>query len=300
MFLSGLAAHLLAHADRYDLIHVHGAIYTLRLLRVIKPVLRFKLVYKATMCRMDDAASVARWGGPAVVDAVDCWACIASPIAEAARRVGVDEDRIAEISNGVDVERFKAPAPEQRRIARAALGVTDERRIVVSVGAVIERKRQGLLIEALGRMQGPRPLLLLVGPLEYDDAYVASIRDRTQTLGLEDDVRFLGARDDIPSLLGAADAFAFASHHEGSPNAVLEALATGLPVVSTVFESAADVVCLAPDRVNIVPEDSDTLAGALASTPSPGRVPAGMQALSLESVASRYVQLYDDVLRDRV
>jgi glycosyltransferase involved in cell wall biosynthesis len=298
MFVFGLAAHLLAHPRRYDIVHVHGAMYVLRLLRILKPALGLRLVYKATMCGMDDARRVAAVGGPAVVDAIDRWACIASPIAEATRSVGVPDRRIAEISNAVDVDRFRPLAPDERRAVRASLGVASGQRLVVTVGAVIARKRQRLLVAALARMPEPRPVLLIAGPLDYDEPYVASLRDDVRALGLQDTVRLLGARDDVPRLLGAGDAFAFASHHEGSPNAVLEALAAGLPVVSTVFESVVDVARLAPDRVTVVAEEPDTIARALATTPAPGELPDTVRALSLDAIAARYARLYDDLMAD--
>jgi glycosyltransferase involved in cell wall biosynthesis len=298
MFLGGLAAHLLAHPRRYDVVHVHGAIYVLRLLRALKPLLGFRVIYKATMCGMDDARSVARWGGHKVVDSVDRWACIATPIADATRSVGVPDSRIAPISNAVDITRFRPLPPDERRAMRESLGVADGRRLIVTVGAVIARKRQRLLVQALGRMPEPRPLLIVAGPLHYDEAYVAALRSDVETLGLQDAVRILGPRDDIPGLLAAGDTFAFASHHEGSPNAVLEALAVGLPVVSTTFESIVDVERLAPERVAVVAEDPDAVALALADAPSPGTVPPGMTDLSLETIALRYQRVYLELLAD--
>lgn len=298
MFLIGLAAHLLAHPRRYDVVHVHGAMYVLRLMRILKTALRLRLVYKATMCGMDDARRVAAMGGRAVVDAVDRWVCIASPITDAARSVGVPDRRIAEIYNAVDVVRFRPLPPDERRAMRACLGVANGRCLIVTVGAVIARKRHRLLVAALATMPEPRPVLLIAGPLNYDESYVASLRDDIRALGLEDTVRLLGARDDVPRLLGAGDAFAFASLHEGSPNAVLEALAAGLPVVSTVFESVVDVARLAPARVAIVAEEPATVARALAATPAPGEVPDTMRDLSLERTAARYAGLYHDLMAE--
>jgi glycosyltransferase involved in cell wall biosynthesis len=299
MFLAGLAAHLVAHPRRYDVVHVHGAMYVLRLMRVVKPALGFQVVYKATMCGMDDARSVARWGGPAVVDR-------GGPLGvhRVADRGGGPQGRRRRVPDHRDLQRrrrrgFRPLAPEERRAVRASLGIADGRRVVVTVGAVVARKRQRLLVEALARMPEPRPLLLIVGPLDYDEPYAASVREAIESLGIEDAVRVLGPREDVPSLLGAGDAFAFAAPHEGSPNAVLEALAAGLPVVSTVFESVADVELLAGDRVAVVPEDPGAVARALAVTPEPGEVPAGMRGLSLEATAARYARLYDDLLAER-
>jgi glycosyltransferase involved in cell wall biosynthesis len=141
-------------------------------------------------------------------------------------------------------------------------------------------------------------VLLIAGPLDYDPPYVASLRADIRTMGLESAVRLLGARDDVPHLLGAGDGFAFASQHEGSPNAVLEALAAGLPVVSTVFESVVDVERLAPGRITVVAEDPDAVARALAAMPAPGTVPAAIRRLSLEAIAAAYARLYYDVVAE--
>lgn len=296
VFLAGLALQL--SRRRHDVVHVHGAVFVLRLLRILKPALGFRVVYKATTAGLDDAARVAELRGPPTVDAVDAWACIAEPLADAAEAVGVPCERIARIPNAVELQRF-APDARARARVRRRLGLEDV--TWVTIGRVGRRKAQALLVEAWALLPPPRPTLLIVGPvgdgaLGGNAEYARRLRGRIEELQLGGSVRLLGERDDVADLLSAADGFVFASQREGLPTAVLEALASGLPVVSTVFEAAADVRTLGGGRVAFVPAEPAAIAAAVRDAPLERSRPEGLAAVDVDSIAARYEALYTRLL----
>lgn len=298
-FLTGLALHL--SRRRYDVVHVHGALFVLRLLRVLKPALGFRVVYKATMAGLDDAERVAEFRGEPTVDSVDAWACIGEPLAAAAEAVGVPPDRIARIPNAVELERF-APDGEVRARIRRELGL--ERVTWITIGAVGPRKATALLVEAWKLLPEPRPTLLIVGPEGEganggDREYALRMRERIEELQLGGSVRLLGERDDVAELLECSDGFVFASQHEGLPNAVLEALASGLPVVSTTFEAADDIRTLAERRVTFVPAEPAAIADAVRDAPAERSRPKRLAALDVGATAARYEALYAELLDGR-
>ena len=129
---------------------------------------------------------------------------------------------IVMIPNGVDTERF---APIE-----AASGQGPVR--LLFVGRVVRQKGLDVLLDALALLPQTACFELTIagdGPLR------AEMVDRAARLGLAGQVRFAGwvGREDMPDLLGHADAFVFPSRDEGMPNAVLEAMAAGLPVAAT-------------------------------------------------------------------
>lgn len=135
-------------------------------------------------------------------------------------RLGGRADKVQFLPNPVDVARFRPPTAEQRRSARAALG-WDERPRVLSVGRLLPHKGIDVLLDA----QDPAFALVFCGP--GDDAVRAHVRSRgAECLAPR-------PRDELLTLYHAADVFALPSHNEGFPVVVQEALACGLPVVTS-------------------------------------------------------------------
>lgn len=130
---------------------------------------------------------------------------------------------------------------------------------VLYVGWLIEAKGIRELLQAMLRVQGAR--LTLVGPTEPD--FAATLAGEIEALG--DRVRVLGARPraELAPLYAAADVFAFPTWREGFPNVVLEALAAGLPLVTTPVGAIPDVVRDGEEGLIVPPRDPERLAAAL-------------------------------------
>jgi glycosyltransferase involved in cell wall biosynthesis len=153
------------------------------------------------------------------------------------------QTRVEVIPNGVDMNRFRPPIDEAERVdARRRLGISRDASVLLFIGPVAPRKRIDLLLEAWCRLAPTRSDLHLViaGPrLDMTRPHWADFHRRLETLidrsGARERVHFLGLIEDVEDTLRAADLFVFTSSREGMPNVVAEAMASGVPVVTTPF-----------------------------------------------------------------
>ena len=174
----------------------------------------------------------------------------------------VEPERIRVIRTGIDLERL-ARAPS-RRAARERLNLPPDARVVGTVGVIRPVKRIEDLIRAAGRLAPERPHLhlVIVGPcVRVDPAQLIALADAQ---GLGGRFHLPGMIDDPASVLPAFDIFANCSEFEGSSNAIIEAMATRLPVVGTRVGGTPELV---EDRVGgrlVEPGRPAALAHALA------------------------------------
>ena len=146
--------------------------------------------------------------------------------------------RIRTIENGVDLAAFRPPTPEERMEARARFGLSMDDQVVAFAGSGFERKGAFALVRAFGagRLRGKKALI--AGRDKRSGRLGALIRK----LGLEDRVTMLGAVADVARLLHAGDVFVLPTLYDPMPNAALEAIACGLPVVTTPDAGIGDAV----------------------------------------------------------
>ncbi len=146
---------------------------------------------------------------------------------------GIKPSKIRVIHNGVDTKKFQ-PALDKRKV-KAELGFSPDDPAVVSVGRLYARKGLFTLIESIPAVTGkfPRAKFIVSGKGQSDE--MAKLIAHAESLGVRDKLVFTGYFPDakLPKLYQAADVFAFSTFYEHHPFAVLEALATGLPVVTT-------------------------------------------------------------------
>ena len=152
---------------------------------------------------------------------------------------GARPDRVVTVLNGIDHRRFTRN-PAARPAARAALGLRDTDLVIGAVGRLEPQKRFDLLIDAVGalRQSMPRVKLLIAGDGSLKSALDAQIQAR----GLGEVCRLLGHTSDVIGLHHALDLLAQSSDYEGTPNAVLEAMALETPVVATAAGGTAELV----------------------------------------------------------
>jgi glycosyltransferase involved in cell wall biosynthesis len=145
----------------------------------------------------------------------------------------IPPNKIRVIHNGVDINKFK-PATDKRK-AKAALGFNPDDPAIVSVGRLYARKGLFTLIESMPAVvkRFPNAKFIISGKGQSDEMRKLIIH--AEKLGVRDNIVFTGYYPDkkLPKLYQAADVFAFSTFYEHHPFAVLEAMATGLPVVTT-------------------------------------------------------------------
>ena len=158
--------------------------------------------------------------------------------------------------NGIGVDFSKRQCTLSREEKRKELGVKESDILVLSVGELQTRKNHEAILRALGKLQDPRVQYFLCGKGELRE-YLEKLALR---LGIRDRVRFLGYRKDVPEIMGAADIFAHPSKREGLGLACLEAMASGLPLVTSNIQGIPDYVENGVTGFLCDPEDSDKYA----------------------------------------
>jgi glycosyltransferase involved in cell wall biosynthesis len=146
-------------------------------------------------------------------------------------RAGAAPGRVTTVLNAIDPQQFRRD-PAAEPAARRALALPDDAIVLGAVGRAEPQKRFDLLIEVFARLAVDRPRLHLV--IAGDGSTLPALRRQVETLGAAGArVHLLGHRTDVPALHHAFDVFVQSSDYEGTPNAVLEAMALGTPVVAT-------------------------------------------------------------------
>jgi len=264
--LSGL--WFLARRGRRGIYHAHDtgaagwlALAARRLLggRCLVKLRTGRVAYEASL-----RSPLARWQFRALLAAADRVIVVNREVQDLVTALGVPPERLAWVPNGVDVERFRPAAPNEKARARAQLGLAAGERVALYVGRLEHMKGVDLLLAGWGRLdpalrQAAR--LVLVG----DGPERAALEALARSLGLADSVRFAGEQPGVLDYYHAADLFVLPSRTEGLSNALLEAMACGLPVAVSRVGGALDLVQDGVSGLFFEPEDAALLARRLES-----------------------------------
>ncbi|WP_369018020.1 glycosyltransferase [Thermatribacter velox] len=171
----------------------------------------------------------------------------------------VSRYKIRYIPNGVDTERFH-PDLEIRARVRKVFGF-DNDFVWIAVGRFDPQKNYASLFQAFTQVLKRRPdaRLLIAG----DGPLRPSMEVLAEELGIAERVSFLGIRRDVPELMNASDAYVMSSAWEGMPNVLLEAHATGLPIVATDVGGNGEIVLDGVTGFLVPPGEPDSLAQAM-------------------------------------
>ena len=212
---------------------------------------------------------------------------------ETVRHVG---DRVTVVCNAVDTERF--PASIDRDAMRAGLGFTPQDHVMTMVGTFKRQKGHVHLLDAAASVAGQLADLQIV--LVGDGELVEDVRASVAALGLRGRVRLLGTRRDVPELLAASDSFVLPSLWEGLPVALVEAMASRLPVIATNVSGTSQVMVAGVTGWIVPPGDAGALARAILELVSdPVRASAMAEAaaaraagFSAQALAEQLVALF--------
>ncbi|MFA4968409.1 MAG: glycosyltransferase family 4 protein [Sulfuritalea sp.] len=214
-----------------------------------------------------------------------------------ARRFGLAGEKLQVIYSGVDLDAFHPRLRvEQGQALRTKVGVGETVPVILFVGSGYERKGVPTLLRALSRMQRSDARLWVVGR----DKDEMLMRKLAQTLGVDQRVLFLGAQTDVKPFYGAADVFALPTLYDPFPNAALEALACGLPLVTTTTCGAAELVradnglVIAAGDVAALAASLDVLCGRAPAMRDAAR--ASVAHLDLAQMAAQLMALYSRLM----
>jgi glycosyltransferase involved in cell wall biosynthesis len=214
-----------------------------------------------------------RRGYREVYNAFDALVTNSEAIQAFLRDIGVTT-RIEYIPNGVNLQRFHPVQSESGQQARAALrerfGIPATHKVIIAVGAIMPRKGPDKVLQAWRRIlpQFPDTHVMFVGPRAdtHDpklQAFGTEVAELVASSGAPQQVHFTGIVDDVENYLRAADLFILASSREGTPNSVLEAMATGLPCLVTPFLGMSAGIGKAGEHYQLVEREPEAIAAAL-------------------------------------
>jgi glycosyltransferase involved in cell wall biosynthesis len=196
---------------------------------------------------------------------------------------GLPRHKLVVIPNGVDLQRF---APRDLPAAKGRWGLAEDAFVVASVGRLSQEKGHAYLLQALAAARTAIPSIVCLiagdGPLRH------SLQSQVRTLGLENVCRFLGDVPDIEAIFAAADVTVLSSLFEGMPNAVLEAMAMGCPVIASAVGGAVELVRPGETGSLVPPGDPGALAVALVELAGSGERRGRMRARSREIATAHH------------
>ncbi|MFN4326864.1 MAG: glycosyltransferase family 4 protein [Azonexus sp.] len=220
---------------------------------------------------------------------------------EVARYYGVARDKLQVIYNGVDTEAFHPGlAGQHREATRSVAGIPDDAPILLFVGSGFERKGVPQLLRAAARMQRTDARIVIVGA----DRKLSAMRKLSGQLGLSERVLFTGPFKDVRPWYGAADGFVLPTLYDPCPNAALEALASGLPVLTSTTCGAQEWVRVGENGwvvdavdINGLAKRLDDLAGLAGNAAARKAARAVAEPLTLPAMADRLLALYHRLSR---
>jgi teichuronic acid biosynthesis glycosyltransferase TuaC len=225
---------------------------------------------------------------------------VCSALTNVLRKWGIPDSKLHTFRNGVDLHRF-INLPQI--LCREQLSLRGDP-VILSVGHLVERKGHDVIISAMPRVlqRFPRAHLYVIGEGEER----ARLSRLIAELGVENFVTLQGAvaNELLPPWYNASDLLVLASHREGWPNVILEAMACGAPVVATNVGGVAEILTrsdlgrVSPERT---PEDIASLAiDILANPPSREEVRAFASTMSWDQTSANQLELFESIVKARV
>jgi glycosyltransferase involved in cell wall biosynthesis len=222
----------------------------------------------------------------------------------AVRSLRVDPERVVVIPRGRDPRLLGEPSEARRRAVREALGAREDSELVLAAGRQELPKGHRYLVEAAATLHRPRTQILVAG---REGGESPALRELVLKLGLEGRVSFLGYREDVADLLAASDVFVMPSVREGSPGALIEAMAMAVPIVASDLPTIREILEHERSALLVPPRDPVAIAAAIdrllddpelrtkLATEARGLF---QNRFTIAAIADRMVDLYRETLRE--
>jgi glycosyltransferase involved in cell wall biosynthesis len=217
---------------------------------------------------------------------------------------GVRAEQAVYIPNGVSFEQ-QSRSLDALGI-RSKLGISPAARVIGTVGRLSPQKGHRYLLSAFAQVlaQVPSAVLLVIG----DGPLRSELAEEARQLEIAERVHFLGQRGDVPDLLACMDVYVQSSLFEGMPNAVMEAMAAGKPVIATAIDGTKELISDGETGWLVEPSDAKAMAEGIVTvlknpTEARRRGAAAAQRVrtdfSLERMVNAYDQLYRSLLSEK-
>lgn len=303
---------LFRYRDRYDIVHFHGASLPFFFNILPLKLLGKKIIAKVAAAKVSVEAGSLRdryFGlGNAIIRllrTVDGFVAISSEIAEGLQNDGIPSERIHRITNFIDTSQYSPAAEDEKVRLKEALALGNGSLVTFS-GRFDQRKGISYLLEAWETVAASAPgaRLLLLG----DGFLLEEMKKKATAMSIDGSVIMKGHVVNVIDYLRASDICVLPSLQEGMPNALLEAMACGLPVVATRIGGVSDVVQDGYSGIIVEPGDSRALAegilGLLKDKERAGTIAEGAfrrmrDFYSLDSIVTKYKELYKDLLENK-
>jgi glycosyltransferase involved in cell wall biosynthesis len=260
-----------------------------------------RCIVVATRHGQDEGSKRQIWLRRHIARGVDSYVAVSNEVAKNTRAHSLAvEPKLTVIENGIDLGCYEHRASARLEV-RTELGLTEGDRVIGTVCRLVDCKNLGLLLRSCMPHLGPVTRLVVVGDGPERSALVSLAAQYPQGRF----VRFLGQRTDVARLLNAFDLFALSSRTEGHPISVIEAMATGLPVLATKVGGIPEMVEDGTTGFLAEVEESafaSRLAQALDQYDNwsvMGRAArtAAHERFSSETMADRYQALYESIMK---
>lgn len=297
----------------FDILHSHGAYYFNSIIGPLGHVFGIKTVIKTSLADNDLAGAGHGLAGRLhlfFLKQIHAYIAISRELQKEFEKLKLPDKKVFFFPNGVDTDRFYPLAPYAKLTKKESLNLNPKQAIALTVGVFDQRKNIGWLINEWLYNNGfdTGAVLLAVGPQSREDkdgSFLLSLKKMVE--GHSDLVRILGNTDSIEDYYQVADFFILSSKNEGMPNVVLEAMASGLPCITTDVSGCSDLIIEGKNGFIFPPNDSNGLRLALKQLFSCNRDESERSAreqvkqkFSLTSLSERYESLYFDIWSDTI
>lgn len=278
--------------------HLHVLRYALPSLMLLKPPLMLHTVHNLAEREVEPRAQrIQRYALSHRVIPV----AVSREVALSLERLyGISPCRV--IANGIPTSHYACPRIT-RSEWRVREGFTDDQVLFVCVARLAPQKNHAVLLKAFAEGPGgdPKAHLVLVGDGPLRDR----LQGQAESIGLARRIHFLGVRTDIPDVLGAMDVFVLSSDWEGNPLSVMEAMASGLPIVSTAAGGVPDLFANGREGFLVPRGDAQALSGSMLfllrdqetrQSMGAGAARHAKENFDVSRMVQQYEQLYENPL----
>ena len=299
----------LVRQQRPDIIHSHGAYLRNSFIGPLSRYFKKKSLIKVSLADNDLHGlekGKSGWLHKRFISMVDRYASISSKVTSELKSYGFPDEKIKEIPNGVDSDRFHPVSPEEKRNLRRINGFPEDALMLFYAGVIDERKNVKWLVEEWGKISGDYSgFLAIAGPVSREDKDMRLYNSlRAYESRMKKKLFFMPYTDRISDFYNMADIFVLPSMNEGMPNVVLEAMSSGLPCLVNRVSGAEDIIHNGNGLFFDIKKPDTFLEGLLKLGVKHERSEIGEKArqditsiYSLDRIADKYILLYKEMLQ---